>query len=205
VRVAFIGSSSLAVAVATDLLEDGHDLSVFPPAGDELESWALGKGVPAGELSTSNLALTEADLVLCAHNTRFISATLRSAIGGPIASYHPSLLPRHRGIDSVRWTIEMGDPIAGGTVYLLDDGWDTGPIVLQDWCHVAPGWSASDLWREELFPMGVRLIRQVVQEHQRTGELVSRPQDERFATFEESFELLERRARQPSSARGKIS
>lgn len=186
-RVALIGSSSLAVAVATDLLDNGHDLSVFPPAGDKLESWALGKGLPSGELSTSNPALTEADQVVCAHNTRFISASLRSAIGGPIASYHPSLLPRHRGIDSVRWTIEMGDPIAGGTVYLLDDGWDTGPIVLQDWCHVVPGWSASELWREELSPMGVRLIREALQERERTGTLIGRPQDERFATFEESF------------------
>ncbi|MGB9184412.1 MAG: formyltransferase family protein [Solirubrobacteraceae bacterium] len=191
------------MAVATDLLDDGHDVSVLPPPGDKLESWALGKGVPAGELSTSNPALTEADLVLAAHNTRFISASLRAAIGGPIASYHPSLLPRHRGMDSVRWTIEMGDPIAGGTVYLLDDGWDTGPIVLQDWCHVAPGWSASDLWREELFPMGVRLIRQVVREHQRTGGLISRPQDERFATFEESFEVSGRRACQPPLPEGR--
>lgn len=196
-RIALVGSSSLAVVVAADLMDKGHSLSVFPPAGDKLEAWGRENRVVVGELSATDLARSEADMMVCAHNTRLISADFRAAIGGPCVSYHPSLLPRHRGIDSVRWTIEMGDPIAGGTVYVLDDGWDTGPIVLQDWCHVAPGWSASDLWRERLFGIGVELIGTVVDDYQRTGELVSRDQDERFATFEEAFDVLERHA-QPS-------
>lgn len=174
-------------------MNKGHGLSVFPLAGDKLEGWAHENGVAVSELGPTDLARSGAEMMVCAHNTRLISADLRAAVGGPSVSYHPSLLPRHRGIDSVRWTIEMGDPIAGGTVYALDDGWDTGPIVLQDWCHVAPGWSASDLWREQLFSIGVRLIGTVVDDYQRTGELVSREQDERFATFEESFAVLQRR------------
>lgn len=196
-RIALVGSSGLAVAVAADLMDKGHGLSVFSPAGDKLDAWGRENRVAVGELSVTDLAGSEAEMMVCAHNTRLISADLRAVIGGPSVSYHPSLLPRHRGIDSVRWTVEMGDPIAGGTVYVLDDGWDTGPIVLQDWCHVAPGWSANDLWREQLFPIGVRLIGTVVDEYQRTGELVSCEQDERFATFEEAFDVLERRA-QPS-------
>jgi len=186
-RLAVIGSSSLSVVLAGELSEQGHDLAVFPPAGDKLEDWGRENGVAVGELKRDELAGREAEMMVCAHNTRMISADLRAAVDGPCISYHPSLLPRHRGMDSVRWTIEMDDPIAGGTVYELDDGWDTGPIVLQDWCHVAPDWDASDLWREQLFPMGIRLISSVVERYERSGELVTREQDERFATFEESF------------------
>ena len=68
------------------------------------------------------------------------SATRRSrarACGG--IGYHPSLLPRHRGIAAVEWTILEGDPIAGGSVYHLADGWDAGAIAAQDWCFVAQG------------------------------------------------------------------
>ena len=191
-RIAVIGSSSLSVAVAGELLERGHDLTVFPPAGDKLEEWGRENRVAVGELNAGDLARSEAEIMVCAHNTRMISADLRAAVDGPCISYHPSLLPRHRGMDSVRWTIEMDDPIAGGTVYELDDGWDTGPIVVQDWCHVAPDWDASDLWREQLFPMGIRLISTAIERYQRTGELVTCEQDERFATFEQSFSSVER-------------
>lgn len=191
-RIALIGSSSLAVAVAVELVEQSHELTVFAPAGDKLQAWARERRVAVGELTTADLARSRAEIMVCAHNTRLISADLRAAVDGPCISYHPSLLPRHRGMDSVRWTIEMGDPIAGGTVYMLDDGWDTGPIILQDWCHVAPDWNASDLWREQLFPMGVRLIRDVVDRYERTGELETHEQDERFATFEERFPRAER-------------
>lgn len=186
-RIALVGSSSLSVAVAAELAQQGHDLTVFPPAGDKLEAWGRDNHVGTGDLTADDLARSDAEMMVCAHNTRLITADLRDAVDGPCVSYHPSLLPRHRGMDSVRWTIEHSDPIAGGTVYELDDGWDTGPIILQDWCHVAPDWNASDLWREQLFPMGVRLIGDVVDQYGRTGELVTRDQDERFATFEKSF------------------
>ena len=42
---------------------------------------------------------------------------------------HPSLLPRHRGIAAVEWTIREGDAIAGGTVYHLSDRLDAGAGV----------------------------------------------------------------------------
>lgn len=100
------------------------------------------------------------DVVLSVHNFEMIPRDHLRAPRYGVLGYHPSLLPRWRGNDAVRWTIEAGDPIAGGTVYQLDEGVDTGPICRQDWCFVKPGWDASDLWREELFPMGLRLIRE---------------------------------------------
>ena len=54
------------------------------------------------------------------------------------------------------------DRVAGGTVYWLDDLVDGGPIAAQDWCFVRPDDTPSTLWRRELFPMGLRLIDQVL-------------------------------------------
>jgi methionyl-tRNA formyltransferase len=131
------------------------------------------------------------DVIVNAHGPEFIAREQRvQAVYGAIG-YHPSLLPRHRGRDAIKWTIARQDPIAGGTVYELDDGWDTGPVIAQDWCHVLPGWTASDLWREELFPMGIALLLHVVRamswgpEHWPATPGV--PQDERAATVEPAW------------------
>ncbi len=55
------------------------------------------------------------DLIVTAHSHARISkeALAAARLGG--IGYHPSLLPRHRGIAAVEWTIKEGDPIAGGT------------------------------------------------------------------------------------------
>jgi methionyl-tRNA formyltransferase len=87
----------------------------------------------------------------------------------------------------------MGDPVAGGSVYLMEDrgGADTGPILAQDWCHVQPSWTASDLWREKLFEMGVELLRDSTQLVQIRGpeyQMEATPQDERLATWEPTFD-----------------
>jgi methionyl-tRNA formyltransferase len=107
-------------------------------------------------------------------------ALARSRLGG--IGYHPSLLPRHRGIAAVEWTILEGDPIAGGTVYHLADRWDAGAIAAQDWCFVAKGETPRDLWERALAPMGLELLASVVRYAADHGSLPARPQDERFAT-----------------------
>lgn len=48
----------------------------------------------------------------------------------------------------------MRNPIAGGAVYWMDDGADTGNIAAQDWCHVFPTDDARTLWRRDLAPDG---------------------------------------------------
>lgn len=101
--------------------------------------------------------------------------------------YHPSLLPRHRGRDAVRWTIKMGDPVAGGSVYWLTENIDGGPIAAQDWCWVQPGDTARELWRRDLQKMGVRLIFQVLDDI-KAGRLVMVDQDPAVSTWEPAMD-----------------
>jgi methionyl-tRNA formyltransferase len=122
------------------------------------------------------------DLILAAHTHARVSddALARARLGG--IGYHPSLLPRHRGIAAVEWTILEGDPVAGGSIYHLSHGWDAGAIAAQDWCFVEKGETARELWERALAPMGLALLAKVVQFARTEGYLPAEQQDARFAT-----------------------
>jgi methionyl-tRNA formyltransferase len=77
----------------------------------------------------------------------------------------------------------MGDAVTGGSVYWLSDAVDSGDIAAQDWCFVRPGDTAGDLWRRDLFPMGLRLLASVLKSLA-AGVMVRIPQDQALATWE---------------------
>ena len=122
------------------------------------------------------------DLIVAAHTHARISneALARSRLGG--VGYHPSLLPRHRGIAAVEWTILEGGPIAGGSVYHLADTMDAGATAAQDWCFVVKGETARELWERALAPIGLELLPKVVRYAQEHGHVPAKEQDPRFAT-----------------------
>lgn len=189
-KVALVGSRYFAASVFDALRnEDGLQFSsiVAPAADDRLALAGAAAGLEVHVLSNPKIVPAEAiaegtDLIIAAHTHARVSneALARSRLGG--VGYHPSLLPRHRGIAAVEWTILEGDAISGGSVYHLADGWDAGAIAAQDWCFVAKGESARELWERELAPMGLRLLTQVVRQAARDGRLDARTQDPRFAT-----------------------
>lgn len=188
-RCTLIGSRYFGATVLNQLLEDGHEVVrvVANAPDDRLALAAAQLGLPLSILESPRRvpgsALKEdCDLIVAAHTHAFVmpEALARARIGA--IGYHPSLLPRHRGIAAVEWTVLAGDPIAGGSIYHLDAGWDDGAIAAQDWCFVLKGESARELWERELSNMGLRLIRQVVRHAAEHGALPAKTQDPRFAT-----------------------
>jgi methionyl-tRNA formyltransferase len=183
------GSRYFGAKIFELLRADGTDIAavVAPAEDDRLAVAAKAAGVPVHVLADPKIVPGEAipagtDLIVAAHTHARVSreALARSRLGG--IGYHPSLLPRHRGMAAVEWTIQEGDPIAGGTVYHLADTMDAGAIAAQDWCFVLKGETARELWERALAPMGFELLRQVVRHARQHGELPAKPQDERFAT-----------------------
>lgn len=155
---------------------------------DRLRDAADRDGVPwmeAGNLRAETLP-AGVDLIIAAHSYDFIGKPTRDKAKLGAIGYHPSLLPLHRGRDAVRWTVRMGERVAGGSVYWLNDTVDGGPVAAQDWCFVRPEWTAQKLWRDELQPMGVRLILRVLSDVRR-GVLVRVEQDAALATWEPSI------------------
>ena len=183
------GSRFFGAKVFELLRADGTDIAgvVAPAADDRLALAAQSADLPVHVLADPKNVPGEAiahgtELIVAAHTHARVSreALARSRLGG--IGYHPSLLPRHRGIAAVEWTILEGDPIAGGTVYHLADTMDAGAIAAQDWCFVVKGETARDLWERALAPMGFELLVRVVRHAREHGNLPARAQDERFAT-----------------------
>lgn len=188
-RITLVGSRHFGVATLNMLRERDIEIArvVVHSAEDRLAAAARAAGidvvvqanpklVPAGEIAPGT------DLIVAAHSHARVTqdAVASAKLGG--IGYHPSLLPRHRGIAAVEWTIKEGDPIAGGTIYHLAERMDAGAIAAQDWCFVRKGETARELWERALEPLGLKLLGDVVEYAKANGTIPAKPQDEQFAT-----------------------
>jgi methionyl-tRNA formyltransferase len=135
------------------------------------------------------------DLGITAHSFDYIGKRTRYKARLGWIGYHPSLLPLHRGRSSVQWAIKMREPITGGTVFWLNSGIDRGDIAYQDFAFIEPKYmlmdvnkAAKELWREELQPMGVRLLEEALCDIS-NGVIKKVPQNPKLSTFEPSMDV----------------
>jgi methionyl-tRNA formyltransferase len=188
-RITLVGSRHFGVTTFNMLREHGVEIArvVVADAADRLANAAQAAGIEVVVQANPRLVaaseIAEAsDLIVTAHSHARISkeALAAARLGG--IGYHPSLLPRHRGIAAIEWTIKEGDPIAGGTVYHLADRMDAGAIAAQEWCFVKKGETARELWERALAPLGQKLLAEVIDYAKAHHALPAKPQDEQFAT-----------------------
>jgi phosphoribosylglycinamide formyltransferase-1 len=79
------------------------------------------------------------DLICLAGYKRLLSPAFVGRHRGRILNIHPALLPKFPGLDAQRRALEAGETEAGCTVHFVDEGTDTGPIVLRKAVPVLPG------------------------------------------------------------------
>ena len=195
-KIVITGQKSFGRAVLKRLIEDGHEIlgvAVAPQQirKDKMVGLAMRYNIP---VLTDAEKLTSADipdgteLVISAHSHWIVSQQIIDKAKYGAIGFHPSLLPLHRGRDAVRWTIKMGDKVAGASVYYLNDKADGGDIIERRMVFVRPEWDYHDLWNE-LFPIGVDMVADAVGRIQATdGNVPTEKQDEKLATWEPSFE-----------------
>lgn len=81
-----------------------------------------------------------------------------------ILNVHPSLLPKHKGDHAHDLVLASGDTVSGMTIHLVDEGVDTGKILLQKECPVLPGDTVDTLKQrvqaleKEWFPKALEMI-----------------------------------------------
>lgn len=190
-RVMIIGQKWFGAEVLKLCLARGDDVMAVsaPSADDRLAALAAEQGIELCQVSKrldASWVSDKVDIIVCAHAHIFVTPQARAKARHGALGYHPSLLPRHRGRDAIRWALHMGDQMTGGTAYWLDNGADTGDIAAQDWCWVRPGDTPDELWRRDLAPMGLRLLAKVLGDLDR-GLVVREPQDATLATWEPAF------------------
>ncbi len=188
-RITLVGSRHFGVTTLNMLRQHGVEVArvVVADGEDRLAAAARDAGIEVAVQANPRLVVAseiapDTDLIIAAHSHARVGkdALAAAKLGG--IGYHPSLLPRHRGIAAVEWTIKQGDPITGGTVYHLADRMDAGAIAAQDWCFVKPGETARELWERALAPLGLRLLAEAIDYARIHHALPAKPQDEQFAT-----------------------
>ncbi len=81
--------------------------------------------------SVETLRRLAPDVIVVAAYGQILKGTVLSLPPLGCINVHASLLPRHRGPDPIRWTFLKGDRETGVTIMLMDEGVDTGPILVQ--------------------------------------------------------------------------
>lgn len=92
------------------------------------------KGLAKGEFDKKAVQVLiekEIDLVVLAGFMRIVGKPLVEAFPSKIMNIHPALLPSFKGLDAQQQALDYGVKIAGCTVHFVDEGIDTGPIILQ--------------------------------------------------------------------------
>ncbi|RQD75412.1 MAG: methionyl-tRNA formyltransferase [Candidatus Syntrophonatronum acetioxidans] len=77
-------------------------------------------------------------------------------------NFHPSLLPKYRGGTAINWAVINGEKETGVTIHYIDEGVDTGDIVLQEKVTIDEDDSVGSLYFNKLYPLGVRLVKEGV-------------------------------------------
>ena len=94
---------------------------------------------------------------------------------------HASLLPRYRGAAPIAWAILKGEKVTGVTTMVMDEGMDTGDILLQAEVPIGREETCENL-HDRLAPRGAQLLSITI-ERMKAGDLRAVPQDHSRATY----------------------
>jgi phosphoribosylglycinamide formyltransferase-1 len=153
------GREARIVAVASDrpgapALERARRASVptraFPAA--EHRSRAARDDAMAGWLAAHGV-----ELVVLAGYTQLLGAGFLARFPDRVLNVHPALLPAFTGLHAIEQAVEYGVAVFGVTVHVVDEGMDTGPIVLQGAVEL-PGATDPEVVHDALRPIEHRLL-----------------------------------------------
>ena len=94
---------------------------------------------------------------------------------------HGSLLPKYRGAAPIQWAVANGETVTGVTTMRIDEGLDTGPMLLAEKLRIAPEETAVDLY-QSLAGIGARLMVKTLHDLE-SGTLTPVEQDHAQATL----------------------
>ncbi len=154
----------------------------------DLEPEATAVGCPVIRAANSNaedvraeIAALSPDYIFVIGSSQLCGEALRAVTPERMVGYHPAPLPRLRGRGVIPWTILLDEPITAGTLFLIDEGTDSGAILGQHFFHVAPDETAATLYAKHMAVLSQMLP--ALLSGLASGTLTPRIQDERYATF----------------------
>ncbi|MDH7601592.1 MAG: methionyl-tRNA formyltransferase [Armatimonadota bacterium] len=204
-KIVFAGTSEFAVPSLCALVASEHDvLTVITqpdrPSGrggklqmTPVKEAALAHGllvlqpekISEPEFVTSLKELGSVDaMVVVAYGQKIPSDILRWPKFGVI-NVHGSLLPKYRGAAPIQHALIAGEKTTGVTTMLIDEGWDTGPILLQREVEILPDENAGEL-SQRLAEVGAQLLLETLAGLEQ-GTINPVSQDHSLATYAPSL------------------
>jgi methionyl-tRNA formyltransferase len=201
VKLAFCGTPHFAVPTLQALIAAGHDIPLVVsqpdrPVGRSQEltappvkatAVAAGLEVTQPEKIKNNaefrarLEAMAPDAIVVVAYGRIIPPWMLALPRLGCINLHGSLLPKYRGAAPIQWAVAMGESVTGNTTMLLEEGLDTGPILLQQEIAIAPEQTAADLF-DVLAKDGAPLVVETLAGFE-NGTIVPRQQDHARATL----------------------
>lgn len=203
-RIIFFGTPSFAIQTLRKLLqgpdevvavvtqpdrEKGRGRKVIPSPVKEL---ALQQGIPIlqpekakeGAFQEKIKGLQPGVFVVVAYGQILSKSILKVPKYGAI-NVHASLLPRYRGAAPISWVILKGEKVTGVTTMMMDEGMDTGDILLQAEIPIGEEETAETL-QDRLSLLGAQLLVETVAK-MKAGDVRPTPQDHSKATYAPPF------------------
>ncbi len=195
-KIVVIGQAAFGEKVLRGLIARGDDVvGVYAPPDsaakpDPLAAAARAGGIPCRQPPSykpdavrAEVAALAPDLMILAYVTQIVPLALAEVPRLGSICFHPSLLPRHRGGSAINWALIGGERETGVSVFWVDAGIDTGPLLLQHAVPIDPDDSAGSLYYGKIVPAGVDAVLESVAliDAGRAPRVV---QDESRATYE---------------------
>lgn len=204
-RLVFMGTPAFTLPVLQTLLSQGYRVvGVYTqpdrpsgrglqPQAPPVKEAALQHGLPVFQPPSlrppeaqAQLAALKPDLIIVAAYGKILPPQVLAIPPKGCLNLHPSLLPRYRGPSPVVAAILDGLEVTGVSIMLMDQGMDTGPVLAQRSCPIAPQDTAETL-TYRLFQLGAELLKEILPGWLR-GEVQPVPQDHSQATYTRRIE-----------------
>lgn len=195
-RIILIGQAAFAEKVLDGARQRGHDVAAVycpPDAGakpDPVKARAQALDIPVRQHKSlkaagvqAEFAELQADLGVLAYVTQIVPQNVFETPRLGSICFHPSLLPRYRGGSAVNWQLIKGETETGVSVFWVDPGIDTGPLLLQKKASIRPQDTAASLYYDTLFPLGVDTVLESI-DLVASGKAPRLVQDESKATYD---------------------
>jgi methionyl-tRNA formyltransferase len=138
-------------------------------------------GGERGAEARAELQAIAPDLIVVAAYGKILPRSVLDVPPYGCINVHASLLPRYRGAAPIQWAIVRGETESGITIMRMEEGLDTGPMLLRGAVPITATETAGSL-EAKLAPLGARLLLEVI-ERLKQGPVEAEPQDHALATL----------------------
>jgi len=196
-RVVFMGTPDFAVPAlrklsdVTDLIlvvtqpdrKAGRGRKMTPPPV-KVEAMNLGLEVLQPEKTGSrvfrdHISRLEPDLIVTVAYGKILKKRVLDIPEKGCINVHASLLPKYRGAAPVNWALIRGEKETGVSIMQMDEGLDTGPVLMQESIPVGPDETAGEV-HDSLSDLGSRVLLKTIEQ---IDALVPTPQDDAVSSY----------------------